>query len=146
MCLRAVLGWLRTRAGRQGVRDGRSGAVAIIQRFGAALNLNVRVPALVVDGVFVRERGRLRFRRMRAVAAGEVARLLETMTRRIRALLIRRGVWDAGAGVKAPDRWAEDLARAWTGSTSMRAWRCPHGRLRLRVGFRRGGARGGQEE
>jgi hypothetical protein len=40
--IRAVLGHLRRRARAHGVADGRSGAVAIIQRFGAALNVNVR--------------------------------------------------------------------------------------------------------
>ena len=40
--VRAVLGWLRRRARHAGVPGGRGGAVAIIQRFGAALNLNVR--------------------------------------------------------------------------------------------------------
>jgi hypothetical protein len=39
-------------ARRTGVADGRSGAVAIIQRFGAALNVNVHTHALVLDGVF----------------------------------------------------------------------------------------------
>jgi hypothetical protein len=38
--VRAVLGSLRHCARRQGAPDGRGGAVAIIQRFGAALNLN----------------------------------------------------------------------------------------------------------
>lgn len=37
---RAVFGFLRRRAQRAGVADGRGGAVAILQRFGAALNLN----------------------------------------------------------------------------------------------------------
>jgi len=50
--VRAVLCFLRTRARRAGLADGRSGAVAIIQRFGGALNLNVHIHALVVDGVF----------------------------------------------------------------------------------------------
>ncbi len=40
--LRAVAGWLRQRARGRGTRVGRAGAVAIIQRFGAALNLNCR--------------------------------------------------------------------------------------------------------
>ena len=48
--LRAVLGWLRRQAKRRGVMDGRGGAVAIIPRFGAALNLNVHIHALVLDG------------------------------------------------------------------------------------------------
>ena len=51
--VRTVLGFLRTRARQSGVAEGRSGAVAIIQRFGGALNLNVHLHALVIDGVFV---------------------------------------------------------------------------------------------
>jgi Putative transposase len=47
--LRAVLGFLRRRAQRDGIADGRAGAVAVIQRFGEALNLNVHIHALVMD-------------------------------------------------------------------------------------------------
>ncbi len=53
MFLRAVLGFLRARARDGGVGDGRGGAIAVIQRFGAALNLNVHVhlhAGLVVPG------------------------------------------------------------------------------------------------
>src|SRR5438093_5927138 len=50
--VRAVLGFLRARARHDGVANGRSGAVVMIQRFGGALNLNVHVHALVIDGVF----------------------------------------------------------------------------------------------
>ena len=39
------------------------GAVAIIQRFGATLNLNVHVHALVLDGVYVEDGGILQFHR-----------------------------------------------------------------------------------
>jgi hypothetical protein len=61
--MRAVLGFLRRRAReQQGVTDGRGGAVVIVQRFGAALNLNVHSHALVVDGVFAEDgSGGLRF-------------------------------------------------------------------------------------
>jgi hypothetical protein len=45
--LRALGGWLRARARRRGVDGGRFGAVAVVQRFGSALNLNVQRPALV---------------------------------------------------------------------------------------------------
>jgi len=42
--MRAVLGFLRRRAReQQGVAGGRGGPVVILQRFGAALNLNGRV-------------------------------------------------------------------------------------------------------
>ncbi len=44
------------------VDAGRCGGVAVIQRFGGALNLNVHIHALVLDGVFAREgTGALRF-------------------------------------------------------------------------------------
>ena len=58
---RAVLGFLRARARRDNLANGRSGAVAIIQRFGGALNLNVHIHALVIDGVFAHEGEGLRF-------------------------------------------------------------------------------------
>ena len=41
--VRTVLGFLRHVARQAGVRDGRGGAVAIVQRFGGAMNLHVRV-------------------------------------------------------------------------------------------------------
>jgi GNAT superfamily N-acetyltransferase len=47
--VRAVRGFLRRRAQRDGIADGRDGAVAVIQRFGGALNLNVHIHALVMD-------------------------------------------------------------------------------------------------
>ena len=57
--MRAILGFLRRRARDAGVTDGRGGAVAILQRFGGALNLNVHIHALVVDGVPADQRDRL---------------------------------------------------------------------------------------
>ena len=52
--VRAVLASLRRRARQQGAFGGRGGAVAIIQRFGSALNLNIHVHALVLDGCMSR--------------------------------------------------------------------------------------------
>ena len=54
--MRTVLGFLRRRARRDGVVDGRSSAAVIIQRFGGALNLNVHLHALVGVGDGDRER------------------------------------------------------------------------------------------
>ena len=47
--MRAIFGFLRRRARDAGVADGRSGAVAIVQRFGGALNTNIHVHALVLE-------------------------------------------------------------------------------------------------
>ncbi len=106
--LRAVLGWLRRQARRRGVADGRGGAVAVVQRFGAALNLNVHIHALVMDGVFAPDRsGGVSFR-AHARHDDDLGPLLVTIQRRIEALLNRRGMSDSGEGFDAPDRWAED--------------------------------------
>ena len=39
--VRVLLGFQRHRAHRHGIRDGRSGSMTVIQRFGGGLNLNV---------------------------------------------------------------------------------------------------------
>src|SRR5450759_3006741 len=93
--VRAVLGFLRARARHDGVADGRGGAVAVIQRFGGALNLNVHVHALVLDGVFARSRaGTLNFHPAPRLTALDVAEVLATVEPRIKRLLDRRGLGD----------------------------------------------------
>jgi hypothetical protein len=93
VAVRAILGDLRRRARRHGVVDGRGGAVAILQRFGSALNLNVHFHALVLDGVFAEDgSGGLRFHPATAPSDEEMDRVLATIDRRIRRLLARRRV------------------------------------------------------
>ncbi len=50
----AVFRLLRDQARAAGMEQPRGGAVAVIQRFGGALNLNIHIHALVLDGVFAR--------------------------------------------------------------------------------------------
>jgi len=85
--VRAVLGSLRARARDGGVDDARGGAVAVIQRFGGALNLNLHIHALVLDGVFARNRaGVLNFHpTRRLITALDVAEVLATVEPRIKA-------------------------------------------------------------
>ena len=55
--------WYRTEAGAG--REGRTGSVTVIQRFGSALNLNLHFHAIFLDGVYRRAGdGRLTFRRV----------------------------------------------------------------------------------
>jgi predicted RNA-binding Zn-ribbon protein involved in translation (DUF1610 family) len=85
-----------------------SGAVAIVQRFGAALNLNVHIHALVLDGGFaLGADGRPAFREGDPPSDDDVAQVLEVVRRRVDRLLDRRGhgVDDDGF---APDQWAEE--------------------------------------
>ncbi len=90
--LRAVLGWLRRRARLDDVADGRGGAVAVLQRFGGALNLNVHVHALVLDGVFAKDRmGTPVFHPAPRLTSLDVAEVLATVEPPVRRLLNRRG-------------------------------------------------------
>lgn len=107
--MHAVLGWLRRRARGDGVPDGRGGAVAVIQRFGGALNLNLHVHALVLDGVFARDRaGGLGFHPVPRLSALDMAEVLATVEPRIKGLLDRRGRGDGDDAAAAPDAWEDE--------------------------------------
>jgi hypothetical protein len=107
--VRTVLGFLRARARDGGVDDGRGGAVAVIQRFGGALNLNLHIHALVLDGVFARTRaGDLTFHPARGPTALDVAEVLATVEPGIRRLLDRRGLGEGDEEGAASGTWAED--------------------------------------
>jgi hypothetical protein len=73
----------------------------------SALNLNVHVHALVVDGVYTEDgTGGLPFHAVTAPTDEEMERMLDTIARRIGRLLARRGVVDGGE--HGPDRSAEE--------------------------------------
>ncbi|MEO2139824.1 MAG: transposase, partial [Thermoleophilia bacterium] len=93
--LRAILGFLRRRARDAGVRDGRGGAVTIVQRFGGALNMNIHFHALVMDGVFARDGDAVRFHPTPSLDAADTAEILATIKAYLRPVLARQG---AGAG------------------------------------------------
>ena len=109
--IRAVFGLQRRRARRRGLRCGTGGAVTAIQRAGAALNLNVHFHSLVADGVFVADQtGAARFVPLPPPADGEVARLVDTIRRRVVRLARRRGIELEQAEMAIPpsDALAED--------------------------------------
>ena len=109
MYVRAVLGWYRRQARTRGVPGGRGGAVVIVQRFGSALNLNVHLHALVLDGVFTRgAEGVVRFHAMPMAPAPDLQPLLVTIARRIQHLLARRGISEGSDGVEVLDPFAAD--------------------------------------
>ena len=131
--LRTVLGALRARARDNGVADGRSGAVAVIQRFGGALNLNVHVHALVLDGVFARQAaGALTFHATCRLTALDVEEVLATVEPRIARLLDRRGLGADGDAGSASDAWAEDapVLAGWPRPPCKGPWRSGLGEAR----------------
>jgi len=106
--LREVHRHLRTRASERGLADVHSGAVAIVQRFGGALNLNVHIHALVLDGVFARgDDGRLRFHAAPALDAADVADVLAAIAPGVQRLVAR-----SGGGTDDPHGSADAFAEA----------------------------------
>jgi len=95
--LRAVFGWLRRRAKRAGWSDGKPGAVTQIQRFGSALDLNLHLHSLVMDGVYTDVDGCARFRPLPPPTQRDVEQLCATIARHVHRLLVRRGLADESA-------------------------------------------------
>ena len=83
--------------------------MAVLQRFGGALNLNVHIHALVLDGVFARDRaGVLVFHPTPSLSALDVAEVLATVEPRIVRLLNRRGIGDRDDSAGETDTWTEE--------------------------------------
>ena len=101
--LREVQRHLRTRARERGLGEVRGGAVAIVQRFGGALNLNVHSHALVLDGVFARgDDGRSQFHAAPALDSADVADVLAAVTPGVQRLLARQAGSAVAEGTRSP--------------------------------------------
>ena len=81
-------------------RTARTGAVTLIQRFGGALNLNVHLHMLFLDGVYIEGRdGSLRrFQWVKAPTRDELTRLSHTIARRVGRFLERQGLVESDTG------------------------------------------------
>ena len=127
--MRAILGFLRRRAREDGVKDGRSGAVAIVQRFGGALNLNVHFHILAVDGVFVKEGEAVRFHPSPSLDAADVDDVLLTVESYVQRLLGGSGADASDEGDHTLDAWVDDApvlaGLAAAASISMPGSACP---------------------
>ncbi len=83
--------------------------MAVIQRFGGALNLNVHVHALVFDGVFAKDGSRVvGFHPGPRLTALDVAEVLATVEPRSKRLLDRRGLGDGDDQGSVSDAWADE--------------------------------------
>ena len=87
--------------------DGRGGAVVVVQRFGGALNLNVHLHALVLDGVFTNDAGAVRFHPGAPLTREDVAGVVVRIARRV-TRLERRGLGGRAEDGEAADRWSEE--------------------------------------
>jgi len=80
------------RAGLSHRAGAQSGIVSFIQRFGSALNLNIHLHLLVLDGAYTFTDDTARFHHAPAPSQAELERLLDTLVRRITRTLVRAGV------------------------------------------------------
>ena len=75
-----------------------SSAVTLIQRFGGALNLNIHFHMLILDGVYAdRQDGSARFHRVDSPTNQELARLSQTIARRVGRYLECQGLLERDA-------------------------------------------------
>jgi hypothetical protein len=106
--IRAIFSSLRRRARACGIPHGQCGAVAFVQRFGSSVNLHPHVHVLVLDGVFAGLEGEApRFYPLRAPDEPDVAAVAETTSRRIQALLTKKGI-GASSGEEDEDPLMRD--------------------------------------
>ena len=83
----SVLGWYRRRMRDEGIRDGRSGAVMVVQRNSADLKLSPHLHAIFVDGVFATvPDGKPFFHALPRLSTDEVADLLQVVRVRVQNL------------------------------------------------------------
>jgi len=108
--VRVLLGFQRHRARRYGIRDGRSGCVTVIQRFGGGLNLNIHFHTLLFDGVFFAEgeKGTLGFWPLPPPTDEEVGAVLVRIAARVQRLLKRCRRDPSDANLSPPDPVVEE--------------------------------------
>jgi hypothetical protein len=88
--IRIVSNWIVKRARRCGV-EGKTGAITFVQRFGGAVNLNVHLHSLLLDGVYFDDNGELKFFPIPGPTDHDVAVLVQRIRNRIVRYLSKRG-------------------------------------------------------
>jgi len=78
---RAIETDLIHRAGLTRKSGARSGIVTLIQRFGSALNLNVHLHMIVIDGVYTFDDDAMRFHSVKAPGSDDMKALLDRIIR-----------------------------------------------------------------
>ena len=90
--IRAIETDLIHRTGLTRRAHARTGVVTLIQRFGSALNLNVHLHMIVLDGVYTEHNGQARFHPVGAPPRKTLERLLDRLITRTLRILLRDGV------------------------------------------------------
>ena len=106
------------------LKDGATGAVTLIQRFGSALNLNIHFHILFLDGVYVYRGNRPpRFQRVKAPDKGELQELVQLISQRVGHCLERQGLLEQDA----EQAWLDlDPADDMNATPDKAGWALPH--------------------
>ena len=108
---RVIAGWLAAQPGVDRA-SAQCGTVTLIQRFGSALNLNIHLHMLCLDGVYAPDRkGKLRLHRTRAPKSAQLTALAGTVAHRVCRHLTRQG-WLEGEGEGQPASLPRPLGAA----------------------------------
>ena len=112
--VRAVFSAMRRRARRElGIAKSRCGAVTFVQRGGDALNLNVHLHTIAIDGVYAAVAdGTPVFYRLAPPDDDEIARVATRVARRIAHVLARQGDESVGDPLAEREPWLAALAAA----------------------------------
>ena len=91
--LNAVFRFYKERALERGLTGGQTGSITVVQRFGSALNLNIHLHCLVLDGVFVKghQDGSATFHPLPAPTTEQIEALLVYAVSRMERWLKRQG-------------------------------------------------------
>jgi len=89
---RAISTFVIRHSGLTVASGARTGAVTLVQRFGSALNLNIHLHMLFLDGAYTFSGNQPTFHRARRPVGAELNDLLDTLSRRIVRVLERRGL------------------------------------------------------
>ena len=93
-----MLGFYTARMKKEGVSDGQSGAVVVVQRTSSDLKLAPHLHVLLLDGVYRElDASTVGFTALPHLSTREVGEVLETICTRVDKLVRRRGLLDDGA-------------------------------------------------
>ncbi len=73
-------------------KQAKTGAVTYIQRFGSALNLNIHMHMLFLEGVITEKHGKMKFKRVKAPSHADMEVLVNTISHRIAQYLEKTGL------------------------------------------------------
>lgn len=89
-----IRSYYTSKALAEGIKNPAPGSVSFTQRFGSDLRLNPHLHILCPDGVYSTVNGKPLFHNIRTMTDADVARLVETISHKVRKYLVKKGYLD----------------------------------------------------